>query len=61
MTAEQEKLKAKHGTPKDFEAAVIKSYNAGEISSTEAKVGILNYMVEWEQAGGRLKKKRRKS
>lgn len=49
MTPEQAKLKAKHGTPKEFEAAVMNS--VGEISMSEARTAIHAYNREWDDAG----------
>lgn len=49
MTAEQERLKALHGTPIEFALACINAI--GDISGAEARRAIVKYNDEWEAAG----------
>ncbi len=48
MTTEQESLKAKHGTPEEFAAAV---YACEMISGNEADAAVAKYDREWMEAG----------
>jgi hypothetical protein len=50
MKTTQDQLRKKHGTPKEFEAAVEKALNNGEISVQEAKDSISIYRKEWIEA-----------
>jgi len=49
VNAAQRKLKELHGTPAEFEAAVMRAL--GEISVAEANDAIARYDYEWKQAG----------
>jgi RNA polymerase-binding transcription factor DksA len=49
MTPAQEALQKKHGTPEEFEAAVVNAL--GEISYDEAQQAIRRYLRQWEAAG----------
>ena len=48
MSEKQEELAAKHGTPKEFAAAVWRAL--GEISIDEALAAIAKYEQEWADA-----------
>jgi hypothetical protein len=51
MTPEQERLRAAHGTPREFEAAVWRAYADLFVTHDEAVAGIQKYRDEWEAAG----------
>lgn len=53
MTRKQKLLALKHGTPEQFEKAVMVACNNGTITNQEAMEGIDKYKREWEQAGAR--------
>lgn len=51
MTKEQEILKAKHGTPKEFAAACERAVDDLMITPAESRAGIAKYQDEWNAAG----------
>lgn len=53
MTPKQQRLKKKHGTPKQFSKGVHAAL--GEISLFEAQRAIANYEKEWQEAGEPIK------
>jgi len=50
MTMAQRKLKAKHGTPNTFWAALMKAHDHLEITYQEAVNAIEVYDYKWKQA-----------
>lgn len=55
MTKEQEALKAKHGTPEQFEESVWRAL--GDISVAEARTAIAKYHAEWRAASRRHRRR----
>jgi hypothetical protein len=50
MSEKQQELKAKHGTPDEFERAVWAAYAGLWVTEEEAKRAIGKYRQEWRDA-----------
>lgn len=46
----QEQLRAEHGTPEEFEAAVIRAANDLFVTDDEARAAIARYRAQYEAA-----------
>ena len=51
MTNKQKTLADKHGTPENFNKALLKAVTQGMVNLNEASVAMHQYQTEWDEAG----------